>query len=197
MATTMRMTTAMPAEEGSDVAGVGGGLHVAAEAGELEVAVAHGEHFAEHEGEPAAGDGDDGVPDEADGGVGHFKLPEALPGGVAVDARGFEHLFGDGFEGGIEAEGQVPDLAGEDEEDDGELDAELVAGDERDHGEDDGRKEAEDGDGLEDVEDGDHPAFDAGIVGGDVAVGDGEDQAEAGRRCRCERWSTRRRQAGR
>ena len=165
-------------EQGAEVAGGGGGLEVAAEAGELEVAVAHGEHFAGDEGEPSAGDGDDGVPDEADGGVGHFELPEALPGGVAVDAGGFEHLFGDGFEGGVEAEGEVPDLAGEDEEDDAEFDAELVAGDEGDHGEDDGREEAEDGDGLEDVEGGDHPGFDAGIVGGDVSVGDGEGEAE-------------------
>ena len=164
--------------EGAHVSGVGGGLEVAAEAGELEAFVAHGEHFAGDEGEPAAGDGDDGVPDEADGGVGHFQLPETLPGGVAVDAGCLEHLFGDGFKGGVEAEGEVPDLAGEDEEDDAEFNAELVAGDKGDHGEDDWREEAEDRDGLEDVEGGDHPGLDAGVVGGDVSVGDGEGKRE-------------------
>ena len=47
--------------------------------------------------EPAAGDGDDGVPDQADGGVGQLKLPEALPRGVAVDARGFAASRGEWF----------------------------------------------------------------------------------------------------
>ena len=129
-------------DQGADVAGVGGGLEVAAQAGQLEVAVAHGEHLAGDEGEPAAGDGDDGVPDQADGGVGHFKLPEALPGGVAVDARGFEHLAGDALERGVEAEGEIPDLAGEDEQDDAHLDAELVAGNQRDHGQHDAAAES-------------------------------------------------------
>ena len=58
------------------------------------------------------------------------------------------------------------------------LDAQLMAGNEGDHGEDDGGQEAEHGDGLQNVEDGDHPGLDARVVGGDVAVGDGEDQAE-------------------
>ncbi len=165
-------------DQGADVAGVGGGLDIAAEAGKLEVAVAHGEHFADHEGEPSAGDGDDGVPDQADGGVGHFKLPEALPGGVAIDARGFEHFAGNAFERGVEAEGEVPDLAGEDEQDDAHLDAQLMAGNERDHGQHHGRQKAEHRNRLQNVEDRDHPGLDARIVGGDVAVGDGEDQAE-------------------
>ena len=149
------------ADQGVNVAGVGGGLQIAAQAGELEVAVAHGEHLAGDEGEPAAGDGDDGVPDQADGGVGHFKLPEALPGGVAIDARGFDHLPGNALERGVEAEGQIPDLAGEDQQDDAHFDAELMAGNQSDHGQHHAGEKAEDGDGLEDVEDGDHPGFDA------------------------------------
>ena len=178
VATTMRMTTAMPAVMGAHVSIVGGGFKVAAEAGELEAAVAHGEHFAGDEGEPAAGYGDNRIPDQADGGVGHFELPETLPGGVAIDSGSLKHLFGHGLEGGIETKGQVPYLAGEDEEDDAEFDAELVAGDEGDHGEDDGREEAEDGDGLEDIEEADHPGLDARVVGGDVAIGDGEGEGE-------------------
>ncbi len=124
----------MPAEQGANVAGIGGRLDVAAQAGQLEVALAHGERLAEDEGEPSAGHGDDGVPDQADGGEGHFKLPEALPGGVAVDARGFNHLPRDGLQRGVEAEGQVPHLAGEDEQDDAHLDAHLVAGNQSHHG---------------------------------------------------------------
>src|SRR5208283_1455848 len=67
------------AEQGANVAGIGGRLDIAAQTGQLEVALAHGEGLAEDEGEPSAGDGYDGVPDQADGSVGHFKLPEALP----------------------------------------------------------------------------------------------------------------------
>src|SRR5271157_4010275 len=160
------------------VGGVSGGLQVAAQAGQLEVASAHGEHLAGHEGKPSAGDGDDGVPDQADGGEGHLKLPEALPGGVAIDARGFQHLPGDGLQRGIETEGEVPDLAGEDEQDNAHFDAHLTARNERDHGQHDGGQKAEHGNGLQDIEDRDHPGLEAGAMRGGVAVGDGEDQAE-------------------
>ena len=160
------------------VAGVGRGLDVAAQAGKLEVAIAHGEGFAEDEREPAAGHGDDGVPHQADGGEGHFELPETLPAGVAIDARRLQHLARNGFERGIEAEGEIPDLAGEDEQDDAHLDAELMAGNERDHGQHHGRQKTEHGNRLQNVENRDHPRLDARVVGGDVAVGDGEGQAE-------------------
>ena len=40
------------------------------------------------------------------------------------------------------------------------------------------REKAEDGNGLEDVEDGDHPRLDAFVVGRDVSVGDGKGQAQ-------------------
>ena len=41
---------------------------------------------------------------------------------------------GNALERGIEAEGEIPDLAGEDEQDDAHLDAHLVAGHQSDHG---------------------------------------------------------------
>src|SRR5580698_4673263 len=46
--------------QGADVARCSGGLQIAAEAGQLEVAVTHGEHFTGNQGKPAASDGDDG-----------------------------------------------------------------------------------------------------------------------------------------
>jgi hypothetical protein len=52
-----------------------------------------------------------------------------------------------------------------------------MAGNEGDHKKDNGREETKDGDGLEDVEDGNHPGFDARVICGYVPVGDGEDKA--------------------
>ena len=74
--------------DGDAVAGVGGGLEVGAEAGQAEVARAEVEHLAGHQEEPSAGDRHDGVPDEADGGVGQLQLDEALQAREAVDAGG-------------------------------------------------------------------------------------------------------------
>jgi len=53
-----------------------------------------------------------------------------------------------------------------------------VAGHQGDHREHDGRKKAEDGDGLEDVKDRDHPGLDALVVGSGVSVADGEGQRQ-------------------
>ncbi len=157
---------------------VGGGLQVGAEAGQAEGARADVEHLAGDQGEPGAGDGHDGVPDQADGGVGQLELEQALQAGEAVDAGGFEQLARDALERRVEAEGEVPDRAGEDEEDSAHLDAELAGGEEGDHGEHDRGQEAEHGDRLQDVEDRDHEELGAAVVGGDVAVADGEEQAE-------------------
>ena len=51
-------------------------------------------------------------------------------------------------------------------------------GKERDHGQHDGRNKAEHGDRLKDIEHRDHERLYALVVGGEVAVADGEDQAE-------------------
>jgi len=85
-------------DEGLDVTVSGGGLQIAAEPRKLEAAIAHGKHLAGDQCEPSTGDRDDGVPHKADGRVRHFELPEALPCGVAIDARGFNHLARDAFE---------------------------------------------------------------------------------------------------
>ncbi len=85
---------------------------------------------------------------------------------------------GNGLERRVEAEGHVPDLSGEDEDDGTEFQAKLAGGKQGDHGEHDAGQKAEHRDGLEDVQNGDHEGFGALVVGGDVAVGEGESQAE-------------------
>ena len=166
------------ADQRANVAGVGRGLDIAAEAGKLEVDPVQRKHLAGHESEPAAGDRDDGVPHQADGGVGHLKLPEALPGGIAIDARGLDHLARNGFQRRVETECEIPHLPGEDEQDDAHLNAQLMVREQRDHRQHHRRQKAEHGDGLQNVENRDHPCLNACIVGGDVSVSDGEDQAE-------------------
>ena len=53
-----------------------------------------------------------------------------------------------------------------------------MAGNERDHGQHDGRQKTEHRNRLQNVEDRDHPRLDARVIGSDVSVGDGEGQAE-------------------
>ncbi len=161
---------------GGSVVRRGGRLEVGAKAGQAEVAGAEDEHLAGHEEEPAAGDRDHRVPDEADGGERELELDEALEGRELVDTGGFGEFLWDAFDGGVEGEGHVPDLAGEDQQDGAHFDADLARGKEGDHGEHDAGKEGKHGDGLEDIEGGKHEGLDARVVGGDVAVSYGEDE---------------------
>ena len=165
-------------KECANIAGVCSSLQITAKARELEIAITHGEHFARDKGKPSARDGDDGVPDEADCGVGHFKLPEALPGRVTIDSRSLEHLFRDAFQRGIEAESEVPNLTGEYQQDNAHLDSELMARNEGYHCEHNWRKKTKYRDRLKYVEGRNHPRFDAGVVGGRVAVGDCESKTQ-------------------
>ncbi len=139
---------------------------------------AHGEGLAEDECEPSAGDGDDGIPDQANGRVGHLKLPETLPCGVAVDARSLNHLARNGFKRGVKAEREVPDLAGENQQDDAHLNSELVAGNERNHGQNDGGKKLRTGIDCRMSRTATIQGSDARIIGGDVAIDNGEGQAK-------------------
>ena len=178
VATMMAIMVSRPQAMARVISSAGGGLQIGAEAGEAEVVLAQHEHLAGHEEEPAAGDGDHRVPDQADGGVGKLKLDEALPAGEFVDLRRFAQLAGNALDGGVEAEGHVPDLAGEDEDNRTHLQADLAGRKERDHGEHDAGKKAEHRDRLQDIEARDHEGFHALAVGGDVAVADGEEEAE-------------------
>src|ERR1022692_688773 len=95
----------------------GGRLQIAAQPRETKVSFAEDKHLAGDQEEPASGNRDNRIPNEPDSRKRHFKLPESLPGGVTIDARSLEHLSGNALERGVEAEGHVPHLASEDEED--------------------------------------------------------------------------------
>ena len=164
--------------DGTSVAVVGGGLQVGTKAGQTQVPIAEDEHLAGHQKKPAAGDGHHRVPHQADGGIGQFHLDEALPPTPAVNFRGFLHLARNVFERGVETEGHVPNLAGKNQKDRTELDAQLARWKQGNHGHHYRRKKTEDRDGLQGVQKREHVALGAGVVSGDVTVDEGEGQAE-------------------
>ena len=120
---------------GVDAALFDGDGHVRADAGEAEVFVAELEGFGDHQKEPAAGHAHHAVPDEAHRGEGELDPFEALPPVEAVDRGDVLLIGGNGAERVVEAEGHVPGLAGEDHEDGGELEADVVAREEGVEGE--------------------------------------------------------------
>ena len=160
------------------VAGVSRRLDIAAQAGKLEVGAVERKHLAGHQRKPAVGDGDDGVPHQADRRVGHFELPETLPRRIAINARGLDHLARYAFHRRVKAEGEIPYLAGEDEENDAHLDAKLMMRNQRNHRQQHRRQKAENRNGLQDVQNRDHPCLNACIVCCDIAVANRKDQAE-------------------
>ena len=109
---------------------------------------------------------------------GQFEFEQGLQAGVAIDLGGFAQLARQAFERRVEGESHVPDSAGKDEDDGAEFDPEMAGGEEADHREHHGRQEAEYRDGLHDVERGDQEGLDTLVVGGQVAVADGEGEAE-------------------
>ena len=96
---------------------------------------------------------------------------------------------------GIEAERHVPHLAGEDQHDRTQLHAQLPGGEQRHHGQHHAGQEAQHRDGLQNIQHGDHHRLHALVVSGDVAVGDGEDQAQHVRHAPCAPASRRRKRA--
>ena len=139
-------------KHGAGIAAAGGGLKERAETGQAEVLIAEDKHFAGHEEEPAAGDGHHGIPDQADGGERKIEFEKTLPRAEAVDDGGFAQVARNGFQGGIETESDVPDLAGEDEDDGAEFDAKLTAGENGNHGQHDSGKKTQNRNGLQNVE---------------------------------------------
>ncbi len=164
--------------QGAHVAVIRRGLDVAAQPRQLKIAITHGEGFAKNERKPAARHRNNGIPYQPDCREWHFQLPKTLPSGISIDARGLKHLPRNGFERGIEAEGKVPDLPGKDQQNDGHLNAKLMPGDERDHGEHHGRQKAQHRNRLQDVQNRNHPWLNARVVSRNVAVADGKCQAE-------------------
>ena len=157
---------------GGLVAGAGCRLQERSQAGETKVARAEDEHLTGHEEKPAAGDRNHGIPDKSDGGVRQFELQETLQRGKLVDGCRLGEFARDRLNRRVEGEGHVPHLASKDQDDGTHLDADLARGEKCHHGEHDAREEAEDGDGLQYVEGGDHEGFYPRAVSGGVAVGD-------------------------
>jgi hypothetical protein len=145
-------------------------LQIRTEAGQAEIVGAEHEHLAGHQEEPAAGHRHHGVPHQADGGEGQLELREALIPVEAVDFGGFAHVAGNALQRRIEAEGHVPHLSGEDEQDGSHLDTDLVMRKQRDHGQHHAGQKAEHGNRLQDVEQRNHDALGTHVIGGDVAV---------------------------
>ncbi len=160
------------------VSGTGGGLEGRSQAGQAEIARTQHEHFAGHQKKPATGDRHHGVPDQADGGIRQFHLNEALPPAEAIDLCRFAHLVRNALERSVKAEGHVPHLAGKDEQDCPRFDPQLPAGKQGHHGQHDARKEAEYGNGLQNVEQRDHEPLSPWVVRRDVAVDEREGKAQ-------------------
>ena len=107
------------------VARIGRGLQIRAQAGQAKVAIPQHEHLARHQKEPAARHRHHGVPDQPDGGVGQLQLHELLPPAQAVHPRSLQHFARNILDGRVHAEGHVPHLPGEDQQDRPELHAQL------------------------------------------------------------------------
>src|SRR5207249_2820507 len=82
---------------------------------------------------------------------GRSSSAKTLPAAETINDGHLVEFTRNGFQRGIKAEGDIPDLAGKDEQDGTELDAELAMRKDGHHGQHDSGQEAEHGDGLQDV----------------------------------------------
>ena len=153
-------------------------LQIGAQAGETEVAVAQDEHLAGHQEKPSACDRHHRVPNQPNGRVRQFQLPEALPCREAKDPGGFPELSRQALERGIEAEGHIPHLPGENQQDRAQLNAQLPPRNQRHHGQHHAGQKTQHRNRLQNIQHRDHEAFCARVVSGDVTVSHGEDQAQ-------------------
>jgi hypothetical protein len=78
----------------------------------------------------------------------------------------------------IETEGHVPGLAGEDQQDAGQFQADIGMGKARDQGQHDRRKERENRNALQNIQDGHHHGFRPAIRRGDMPIDQREDEGE-------------------
>ncbi len=134
----------------------------------------HGERLGSDDEEPAARHGHHRVPQQARGGVGELKLPEALPGVEAVKRGGLGEVARHGLERLVQAESHVPRLRREHRKNHRELQPQHAArkqGDEAGHGD---RQIAQNRHRLQHVEQRHHDFFGVAIVGRDPGVDQGE-----------------------
>src|SRR5713101_3012047 len=143
-----------------------------------EVTLAQHEHFAGHEKEPATGHGHHGIPNETNGGKREIQLSEALPATEAVDGGRLMEIARNSFQRRIKAESDVPDLAGEDQQDGTEFDAKLAVREQGHHGQHHSGKKTEHGNGLQDVEQRNQDHFGAPRTGGQVPIAQSKNETE-------------------
>ena len=160
---------------GHHVALLRGGGHVGPEPGQPEIlALPEGEGLAGHEEEPAVGHAHHGVPDQVRGREGDLQPAQALDPGQAVGPRDFVEAVRQRLQPLVEGEGEIPGLAGDDEDDGGQFQARVAVWEEAHHGQQDHGQEGQEGDALEDVQDGDEDPLRKGILGRPVGHGQAE-----------------------
>src|SRR5271166_2548722 len=160
------------------VARAGRGLQIRAESWQTKVAVAQYEHLARHKEKPAACDRHHGVPHESNCSVRQLELREPLIPVEAVDLGGLAHVARNALQRRVEAEGHVPDLPGENEQDCAHFHADLVMREKRHHREHHARQKAEDRNRLQNVEQRNHDALGLRVIGSNVAVNQREGERE-------------------
>ena len=165
------------------VASARSSLQIRTQSRQTKVAVAEDEHLARHQEKPAARDRHHRVPHQSDRRVWQLELGEALIPVEAIDLGGFAHVARNALQRRVEAEGHVPDLAGEDEQDCSHLDADLMMRKQRHHRQHHAWQEAEHWNRLQNVEQRNHNALGARIVGSDVSVNQREGEREKVRDC--------------
>ena len=166
-------------EDRNRVARAGRSLQIGAQSGQTKIALSQHEHFTHHKREPSPRHRHHRVPHQTDGRRRQLHLRKALPPAKTVDRCGFPHLVRNALQRAVKAESHVPYLAGEDEKDGPHLHAELPAGKKRHHGQHHGGKKAEHRDGLQHVQQRNHKAFGARVIGRHIAVHQRETQAQA------------------
>src|SRR5947208_10423790 len=110
-----------------------GGLQERAKPRQAEIPFAQYKHFASHQKKPPAGNGDHGVPDQANGGERKIQFSEALPAAEPVNDGRLAKIAGNSLQRRVKTKSDVPGLPGENQQNRAELDAQLAMREKREH----------------------------------------------------------------
>src|SRR5664279_5995643 len=166
-------------DHGRHVALFNGDRHVGPDAGQPEIPVAQLECFGDHEEEPSTSHAHHTVPDEADSAVGHLDLSETLPPVEVVDGTGLLELLWYGLERIVETERHVPCLSRKDHEYCSKFQSSVAAGKDRYQCQHDAWHEPQDGDALQDVQNGDKQSLGQLVLGRPVSIHNSEEEGDA------------------
>ena len=165
-------------EDRRHVLGGDGGGDIRTDARKGDGGLADRESLGGHHEEPGAGHRHHHVPDELRHPERNLNPPEARPGIEAEQPSCLLQFFRNRAQGLIEAEGHVPGLAGEDGEDRRELRAQNPPGRQRQEEHEGHGNEAQDGDRLEDIQQGHQKRAGARALGRPGRIAEGEQQRE-------------------